>query len=205
MLSAFGIPTCLSRDPTIFSVANAIIGPIVHEFSHGFGLPDLYDLNVPPVGGVGIFSTMSSSQGWDFSAKTPGHLDCWCRTKIGWAEPHEIIYDGYYAIQPLEMSSQLYKISKGYPEGEYLLIENKQPILFDKDVDTGGKAPGFGIVPVSLCMRQITQSISLFLFRHCDLSRRRKAVPPKKCGISWQCGLASKSLYACRSTSRQSI
>ena len=83
MLSAFGIPTCLSRDPTQLSVTDAIIGPIVHEFSHGFGLPDLYDLNVPPVGGVGRFSTMSSSQGWDFSAKTPGYLDGWCRSRLG--------------------------------------------------------------------------------------------------------------------------
>lgn len=138
VLSAFSMPSC-QRNTGQLQVGPAELGHFVHEFSHGFGLPDLYDLNVPPVGGVGRFSNMASSQGWDFSPKTPGHMDGWSRERIGWLEYIDIEYDGYYAIQPLEVSGQVYRIKKGFPDGEYLIIENKQPIKFDSDVPNGGK------------------------------------------------------------------
>lgn len=38
----------------------------------------------------------------------------------GWLTPIEITADGYYPVQPSEISSQVYKISKNYPEGEYV-------------------------------------------------------------------------------------
>lgn len=81
---------------------------------------------------------MSSSQGWDISLATPGHLTGWSKERIGWMESILIEKDGYYAVQPMEISSSIYKITHGYPEGEYLLIENKYPILYDKDVDQVG-------------------------------------------------------------------
>jgi len=90
------------------------------------------------IGGIGRFDSMASSQGWDVSESTPGHLSAWSRQKLGWVEPMVIDRDGFYALQPLEISSTIYKITQGYPEGEYLLIENKQPIKFDKDVEVGG-------------------------------------------------------------------
>ncbi|GAX27244.1 hypothetical protein FisN_13Lh199 [Fistulifera solaris] len=135
LLSAFSIPSCDKSGA--FQVEPAALGPFVHEFSHGFGLPDLYDLNVPPLGGIGKFSNMASSQGWDFSPKTPGHMDGWSRARIGWVDYIDIEFDGYYAIQPLEVSGQVYRITKGYPEGEYLVIENKQPIKYDSDMPAG--------------------------------------------------------------------
>lgn len=137
LLSAYSMPSCDKSG--VLQVKPAALGPFVHEFSHGFGLPDLYDLNVPPLGGIGRFSNMASSQGWDFSPESPGHMDGWSRAQIGWIDYIDIEYDGYYAIQPLEVSGQVYRITKGYPEGEYLLIENKQPIKYDSDVPTGGK------------------------------------------------------------------
>jgi len=32
----------------------------------------------------------------------------------------------------------MYKIIHGYPDGEYLLIENKQPLKWDSDIPSGG-------------------------------------------------------------------
>ena len=115
------------------------MGVVVHEMSHGFGLPDLYDTSGQlPIGGVGKFGNMASMQGWDYRPQTPGHLCAYSRMKIGWVDPMEIDRDGYYVAQPLEIANSVYKIKHGYPEGEYLLIENKQSIKWDSDVKQGG-------------------------------------------------------------------
>ena len=66
-------------------------------------------------------------------------MDGWSRARIGWVDYIDIEYDGYYAVQPLEVSGQTYRITKGFPEGEYLVIENKQPIKYDSDMPAGGK------------------------------------------------------------------
>jgi hypothetical protein len=81
---------------------------------------------------------MASVNGWDFASTTPGHLGAYCREQIGWIEPIVIAQDGYYALQALELSNQAYRIDHGYPTGEYLLIENKQPVKWDMDVVQGG-------------------------------------------------------------------
>ena len=115
---------------------------IYHHFvsQHGFGLPDLYDKNkkASSLGGAGRFDIMSSVVGWDMSGFTPGHLAAYTRQQIGWVKPILIEQDGYYAIQPLEISSHTYRIDHGFPEGEYLLIEAKLPIKWDADVPKGG-------------------------------------------------------------------
>ena len=55
-----------------------------------------------------------------------------------WLDPIEITEDGTYPIQPTEISSQVYMISQNFPNGEYLLIENRQPVAWDSDWPTGG-------------------------------------------------------------------
>lgn len=101
------------------------------EFLHGFGLFDLYDLDQDdePVklGGTGKFGIMSNMLGWNQNGRVPGHMNAFSRMFVGWLEPTEITEDGFYAVQPAELSSQIYIIRKGFPEGEYLLIENRQP------------------------------------------------------------------------------
>ena len=92
------------------------------------------------IGGLASFDIMSNAYGWRRSWHTPGHLSPFSRMECNWLKPIDITEDGYYAIQPSEISSQVYRIAKNYPEGEYLLIENRQPIKFDSDW------PGSGIV-----------------------------------------------------------
>jgi hypothetical protein len=60
--------------------------------------------------------------------KIPGHLDPWSKVEVKWLDPIEITENGFYPIQPSEISSQIYVIKKNFPEGELLYIENRQPM-----------------------------------------------------------------------------
>ena len=99
----------------------------------GFGLKDMYDQDSDegsiPVGGTGRFDIMSNALGWDRNTMIPGHMSPFSRLSTpGWLEPIKIERNGFYAIQPAEISGHIYKINHNFPEGEYLLIENRQPI-----------------------------------------------------------------------------
>jgi hypothetical protein len=77
---------------------------------------------------------MATGTGWVRDASKPGHHDAWSRIQLGWVDPIVITKNGYYAIQASEISGHIYKISKNFPSGEYLLIENRQPIKWDSDL-----------------------------------------------------------------------
>ena len=52
---------------------------------------------------------------------------------MGWVEPMEIVDPGSYELRAVEQFSEVFRISKGYAAGEFLLIENRQPIPGDFD------------------------------------------------------------------------
>jgi hypothetical protein len=56
----------------------------------------------------------------------------------GWLDYIELVENGVYAIQPSEMSSQVYVIREGFPEGESLVIELRQQIKWDADFGGSG-------------------------------------------------------------------
>jgi hypothetical protein len=64
-------------------------------------------------------------------------MSAFVRERIGWITPIEIVEDGYYPLQAAEASGQVYKIYL-WGQDEYLLIENRQPILWDTDMEGGG-------------------------------------------------------------------
>ena len=102
-------------------------GVFAHEILHNFGLPDIYDTYADgyKVGtGLGCFSLMSSSWGCDDS-QNPPMLDPYLRIKLGWVNPIEINVSGTYDITDSQTTGHVYKISKNYFDGEYLLIENR--------------------------------------------------------------------------------
>jgi M6 family metalloprotease-like protein len=115
------------------------LGTIVHEMMHTLGLPDLNDNGQNYVGkGLGIFDIMSNPNGRSGSQTYPGFLSPWSKMQVKWLEPIPIEYDGLYTIEASEETNQIYIIQKGYPEGEYLLIENRQPIQWDGLLWNGG-------------------------------------------------------------------
>lgn len=123
--------TCDARKPKI--------GVMTHELMHTFGLPDLYDKERASVGkGIGAFDIMAMPYGPKEDATWPGHLSTWSRIKAGWVDPIEVKEDGLYSIQASELSNQAYIIKTHFPDMEYLLIENRQPLWFDSRLWTGG-------------------------------------------------------------------
>lgn len=56
-------------------------------------------------------------------------------------EPTVILQENIYSIEASASTPHVYNINMGFPnEKNYLLIENKQPIGFDKNLPHGGLA-----------------------------------------------------------------
>jgi len=125
----------------------AKIGTLVHELIHPFGVPEMYDTggfteteDDIHLGGLDHFGVMASSTGNSGDLAWPGHPAAWTRIRLNWVEPIPIERDGTYDIRPVEQFPDIYKITKGYQDKEYLLLENRQPI--DGDFDEMFFSPG---------------------------------------------------------------
>lgn len=115
------------------------MGVICHELGHYLGLPDLYDGTFEG-SGLGAYDFMSQSWGWDGGGIYPPNLSAWSRLGVGWARATVIDKDGTYELRASTISNVVYKITAGYPEGEYLLLENRQPYGYDSKIEQGGIA-----------------------------------------------------------------
>ena len=114
------------------------IGVICHETGHFFGLPDLYDTDQTSEG-IGSYCLMANSWGFDNSQQHPPHFSAWCKLQLGWVTP-TVISSGTFAAPLVETNKTIFRINDGYPTGEYLLIENRQPFGFESDMPQGGLA-----------------------------------------------------------------
>jgi M6 family metalloprotease-like protein len=106
-----------------------------HELGHTWNLEDYYDQTQGETGlaGIGSFDIMCNAYGWNLDGSRPGYMSTYNKIASGWMEAVEIKQDGFYAIQPIELSSMSYKISGPFPEGEYLLIESRYPYRWNDD------------------------------------------------------------------------
>ena len=62
----------------------------------------------------------------------------WSKLQLGWLDPKEIKSNGEYTIEASALKPDIYIIKNGYPNGEYILIENRQSEGFDAHVPQGG-------------------------------------------------------------------
>jgi M6 family metalloprotease-like protein len=116
------------------------INVISHEFLHTLGVIDIYDLSFQTYG-AGGFALMAYPYGHTGSragSTTPGNVSPWTKIQLGWLTPIPIETDGIYPITPSLTTRQVYIISDPYPDGEYLLIENRQPLLWDSELKGSG-------------------------------------------------------------------
>eukprot|EP00980_Cylindrotheca_fusiformis_P031777 scaffold26944_cov127-Cylindrotheca_fusiformis.AAC.2 len=85
---------------------------------------------------------MANSWGWDKRQEPPGTMSCWTKMKLGWLTPQVPVY-GVNEVAASTLSQDCYIIGDGqfgFPRGEYLLIENRQPIGMDETLLQGGLA-----------------------------------------------------------------
>eukprot|EP00531_Pseudo-nitzschia_arenysensis_P006651 CAMPEP_0116130280 /NCGR_PEP_ID=MMETSP0329-20121206/8379_1 /TAXON_ID=697910 /ORGANISM="Pseudo-nitzschia arenysensis, Strain B593" /LENGTH=785 /DNA_ID=CAMNT_0003624615 /DNA_START=130 /DNA_END=2487 /DNA_ORIENTATION=- len=123
----------------------ARLGVMIHEFYHTLGLPDLYDREQPyagkrgGLGGIGIFDMMACPFGANNNQMYPGSLSPWSKLELGFLEePIEITQSGTYTARASNDYPDIYAIKRGYPEGEMLLLENRQKKGHDATLPTGG-------------------------------------------------------------------
>ena len=111
------------------------IGVICHETGHLFGLPDM----VGSVGsGVGVFDIMGQMWGVDGSQYHPGMMGAFSKQFVGWIKPQILKSSGVYTIRASANFEDAYRIDEGFPDGEYLLIENRQALYFDNLIPSTG-------------------------------------------------------------------
>ena len=107
------------------------IGTACHEFSHCLGLPDMYD-TVGDNYGMACWDVMCAGSYNDNSC-TPAGYTSYERWFSGWMEPVEIkemtrITD----MPPLATNPVAYVLYNEKNRDEYYLLENRQPVDFDK-------------------------------------------------------------------------
>ena len=134
LISAYSFSTGL-WDVCGSSIAR--IGMIAHETGHIFGLPDLYDTDA---GGVGSYDIMCNCWGFDGSQLYPPLFSPWSKIQLGWIVPTRLSSNGNFIISQSANTTVIYRIDKGFPAGEYLLLENRQNIGYDRMLAQGGLA-----------------------------------------------------------------
>lgn len=117
------------------------VGAFAHEIGHLFGLPDLYDTVGDLGSGLGSWDLMANSWGFTGNQMYPPHLSAWSKAFLNFVQPTLITASGDYTVLASETNPSVYKITAGFPAGEYLLIENREAVGFDAQIPgTGGLA-----------------------------------------------------------------
>ncbi len=102
------------------------IGTFCHEYSHTFGLPDMYDTDYDGSGGEsealwGCTSMMDSGN-QNNGGTTPPYFNAIEREILGMSEPELIETDGVYRLEPINENGRCYRINTDV-DGEYYLLE----------------------------------------------------------------------------------
>ena len=115
------------------------IGAICHEFSHGIGLADMYDL-ADGYGryGMGDWSIMCSGS-YNGGGYVPASYTSYERWYAGWIEPTVLANDTVVTdMGSLERTGQAYVIYNDAHPDEYYLLENRQPEGWDAALPGSG-------------------------------------------------------------------
>jgi hypothetical protein len=73
-----------------------------------------------------------------------GSMSPYTKNLFGWVQMEEITQEGTYSLEQSHSSSTVYVIRHGFPEGEYLILENRQ----EEGYDMGLSQPGLAIYHV---------------------------------------------------------
>ena len=67
-------------------------------------------------------------------------MSAWSKVVLGWVTPTVVSSSGSYSLRQACDNPDIIMINEGYPNQEYLLIENRQPCDFDATMPQGGLA-----------------------------------------------------------------
>ena len=117
------------------------IGTFCHEYSHTFGLPDMYDTDYEGSGGEseglwGCTSLMDSGN-QNNGSFTPPYFNAIEREILGMSVPEVIEADGVYRLEPINESGRCYRINTDV-EGEYYLLECRSDKGWDAYIGGSG-------------------------------------------------------------------
>lgn len=83
---------------------------------------------------------MANSWGFQGNQYYPPLMSAWSKYKLGWVTPTEVSSSGSFSLGQACDNPDMLIISAGFPSGEYLLIENRQPCGFETAMYQGGIA-----------------------------------------------------------------
>lgn len=109
------------------------IGTACHEFSHCLGLPDMYDTSDGGTNyGTGYWDVMCSGS-YNNDSCTPAGYTSYERWFSKWITPVELnSFTSVKDMQPLATKGEAYILYNDKNKNEYYMLENRQPIGFDK-------------------------------------------------------------------------
>jgi M6 family metalloprotease-like protein len=106
------------------------IGTSSHELGHALGLPDLYDTD-GNTEGIGSWGLMGSGN-WT-TQFSPARMMSWSLNDLGWITLVDADTSGSYELEPVATTRTAYTVmvQGANPNGEYFLLENRQPLRSD--------------------------------------------------------------------------
>lgn len=117
------------------------IGTFCHEFSHCMGFPDVYDVQNKGSFAMDAWDLMDYGN-YNGDGYLPAGYTAYEKMVCGWLTPVELGMQSLEVtdMKPLADGGQAYLIRHPQYENEYFLLENRQPVGFDKLL------PGSGVL-----------------------------------------------------------
>lgn len=107
------------------------IGTACHEFTHCLGLPDMYDTSGDNYG-MAYWDVMDSGS-YNDNSHSPAGYTAYERWFSGWMEPTELKEQtSIEGMKPLINEPEAYILYNEKNRNEYYILENRQPVSFDK-------------------------------------------------------------------------
>ena len=138
------------------------IGTICHEFCHCLGLPDLYDTAGVGSMGMGNWDVMDHGS-YNADGFVPAGLCSYDKIYAGWLTPTPLNTSTEATLRPLSEGAEAYVIRNEAHPDEYLLLENRQPTLWDAAL------PGHGLLALhvdfdlQVWQQNVVNSLSTYL------------------------------------------
>ena len=131
VINTYGCTAELAGDGKTWGGTLDGIGTACHEFSHCLGLPDMYDTKGNNFA-MSYWDVMSSGS-YNDNSHTPSGYTSYERWFSGWMEPTELnSMTRVKDMAPLVEKPEAYILYNENNRNEYYLLENRQPVGFDK-------------------------------------------------------------------------